>query len=175
MKFELEQSFKTFVFLGTVTHRQRLTWKLSNRTLRHLRPTDKLRATLPTIMESTINKRFRYVKKHSLVSEFSQFDVFFADPTANVPKNRWIRCRRLIVTMRERIWKSMTTKEEYSNSENRSPHFSSFFLNQSFPHDSSRKNARSSSFRRRNFNTSNSAPDNNLIIFPSNINIDFLP
>ena len=28
---------------GTVAHRQRLVWKLSNRTLRHLRPTDKLR------------------------------------------------------------------------------------------------------------------------------------
>ena len=36
---------------GTVVHRQRLVWKLSNRTLRHLRPTDKLRATLPTIQE----------------------------------------------------------------------------------------------------------------------------
>ncbi len=36
---------------GTVAHRQRLVWKLSNRTLRHLRPTDKLRATLPTIKE----------------------------------------------------------------------------------------------------------------------------
>jgi len=35
-----------------VAHRQRLVWKLSNRTLRHLRPTDKLRATLPTIKES---------------------------------------------------------------------------------------------------------------------------
>jgi len=37
----------------TVAHRQRLVWKLSNRTLRHLRPTDKLRATLPTIKESS--------------------------------------------------------------------------------------------------------------------------
>jgi cyclin G2 len=36
---------------GTVAHRQRLVWKLSNRTLRHLRPTDKLRPTLPTIKE----------------------------------------------------------------------------------------------------------------------------
>ncbi len=36
---------------GTVAHRQRLIWKLSNRTLRHLRPTDKLRPTLPTIKE----------------------------------------------------------------------------------------------------------------------------
>ena len=35
-----------------VAHRQRLVWKLSNRTLRHLRPTDKLRATLPTISEA---------------------------------------------------------------------------------------------------------------------------
>ena len=31
---------------GTVAHRQRLVWKLSNRTLRHLRPTDKLRFAL---------------------------------------------------------------------------------------------------------------------------------
>jgi len=37
---------------GQVPHRQRLVWKLSNRTLRHLRPTDRLRATLPTIAES---------------------------------------------------------------------------------------------------------------------------
>ena len=37
---------------GTVIHRQRLIWKLSNRTLRHLRPTDKLRPTLPTILEN---------------------------------------------------------------------------------------------------------------------------
>jgi cyclin G2 len=36
---------------GTVAHRQRLVWKLSNRTLRHLRPTDKLRPMLPTINE----------------------------------------------------------------------------------------------------------------------------
>jgi len=36
---------------ATVTHRQRLVWKLSNRTLRHLRPTHKLRPTLPTIQE----------------------------------------------------------------------------------------------------------------------------
>jgi len=41
---------------STVAHRQRLVWKLSNRTLRHLRPTDKLRATLPTINESGNNK-----------------------------------------------------------------------------------------------------------------------
>merc|ERR1711974_550285 len=40
---------------STVAHRQRLVWKLSNRTLRHLRPTDKLRATLPTIKESSSN------------------------------------------------------------------------------------------------------------------------
>ena len=34
-----------------VPHRQRLVWKLSNRTLRHLRPTDRLRPTLPKICE----------------------------------------------------------------------------------------------------------------------------
>lgn len=36
---------------GTVQHRQRLVWKLSNRTMKHLRPTEKLRGTLPTIKE----------------------------------------------------------------------------------------------------------------------------
>ena len=36
---------------GQVPHRQRLVWKLSNRTLRHLRPTDRLRPTLPKICE----------------------------------------------------------------------------------------------------------------------------
>lgn len=41
---------------GQVPHRQRLVWKLSNRTLRHLRPTDRLRATLPTITESTLSQ-----------------------------------------------------------------------------------------------------------------------
>lgn len=43
----------------TVAHRQRLVWKLSNRTLRHLRPTDKLRATLPTIDETGNNVQHR--------------------------------------------------------------------------------------------------------------------
>ncbi len=38
---------------GAIAHRQRLVWKLSNRTLRHLRPTDRLRPTLPTIKEAT--------------------------------------------------------------------------------------------------------------------------
>ena len=47
----------------TVAHRQRLVWKLSNRTLRHLRPTDKLRATLPTIKESSNLQLMRYVLK----------------------------------------------------------------------------------------------------------------
>ena len=32
-------------------HRQRLVWKLSNRTLKQLRPTDKFTARLPTIDE----------------------------------------------------------------------------------------------------------------------------
>ena len=53
---------------STVAHRQRLVWKLSNRTLRHLRPTDKLRATLPTINE-TGNKQMqnRYTSYDTLV------------------------------------------------------------------------------------------------------------
>jgi cyclin G2 len=45
-----------------VPHRQRLVWKLSNRTLKHLRPTDKLRATLPKISEESTD---RYVSKWS--------------------------------------------------------------------------------------------------------------
>eukprot|EP00088_Acartia_fossae_P030305 TRINITY_DN31281_c0_g1_i1.p1 TRINITY_DN31281_c0_g1~~TRINITY_DN31281_c0_g1_i1.p1 ORF type:complete len:352 (-),score=77.15 TRINITY_DN31281_c0_g1_i1:491-1546(-) len=39
-----------------VPHRQRLVWKLSNRTLKHLRPTDKLRATLPRISEESSDR-----------------------------------------------------------------------------------------------------------------------
>lgn len=39
-----------------VPHRQRLVWKLSNRTLKHLRPTDKLRATLPRISEESADR-----------------------------------------------------------------------------------------------------------------------
>lgn len=49
-------------------YRQRLVWKLSSRTLRVLRPTDKLTSHLPTIAEHNIvqheleaNHRFRYV------------------------------------------------------------------------------------------------------------------
>jgi len=38
---------------GQVPHRQRLVWKLSNRTLKQLRPTDRLRATLPRISEES--------------------------------------------------------------------------------------------------------------------------
>lgn len=49
----------------TVAHRQRLVWKLSNRTLRHLRPTDKLRATLPTIKESSNLQRIRAASEGS--------------------------------------------------------------------------------------------------------------
>lgn len=55
-----------------VAHRQRLVWKLSNRTLRHLRPTDKLRATLPTICEAAgqpTSKRARSTSECSLQSE----------------------------------------------------------------------------------------------------------
>jgi len=53
-----------------VAHRQRLVWKLSNRTLRHLRPTDKLRATLPTICEAAgCSKRARSTSECSLQSE----------------------------------------------------------------------------------------------------------
>lgn len=45
-------------------HRQRLVWKLSHRTLRYLRPTDKLIKTLPTISE------------HALAREISPDDAW---------------------------------------------------------------------------------------------------
>lgn len=60
---------------GQVPHRQRLVWKLSNRTLRHLRPTDRLRATLPTITESgptTAASRCRSASESS--DDFSDSD-----------------------------------------------------------------------------------------------------
>ena len=62
---------------STVAHRQRLVWKLSNRTLRHLRPTDKLRATLPTINE-TGNKQMqnRYNFYDSLLNTNHFYLVF---------------------------------------------------------------------------------------------------
>jgi len=54
-----------------VPHRQRLVWKLSNRTLKHLRPTDKLRPTLPRISEEASDRpvpRFRSASECSLES-----------------------------------------------------------------------------------------------------------
>lgn len=54
-----------------VPHRQRLVWKLSNRTLKHLRPTDKLRPTLPRICEESPDRvagRFRSASECSLES-----------------------------------------------------------------------------------------------------------
>jgi len=55
-----------------VPHRQRLVWKLSNRTLKHLRPTDKLRATLPKISEESLDRsggpRLRSASECSLES-----------------------------------------------------------------------------------------------------------
>lgn len=58
---------------GQVPHRQRLVWKLSNRTLRHLRPTDKLRPTLPKISEEeshseVVSLRLRSASECSLES-----------------------------------------------------------------------------------------------------------
>lgn len=43
-------------------YRQRLVWKLSSRTLRHLRPTDKLKVSsyLPTIEEDASNNNLRF-------------------------------------------------------------------------------------------------------------------
>ena len=64
----------------TVAHRQRLVWKLSTRTLRHLRPTDKLRATLPTINESSSNlqlMRYAIVFIFKNPESINNFDFFF--------------------------------------------------------------------------------------------------
>jgi len=64
---------------GQVPHRQRLVWKLSNRTLKQLRPTDRLRATLPRICEETIAdksglSRLRSHSECSLESDISDTD-----------------------------------------------------------------------------------------------------
>jgi len=50
------------------SHRQRLTWKLSRRTLRQLRPTEKLTNVLPTIEE---NRQFGQVQKRNRRSRLS--------------------------------------------------------------------------------------------------------
>jgi len=68
---------------GQVPHRQRLVWKLSNRTLRHLRPTDRLRPTLPKICEEAAaaggdkacQLRLRSASECSLESECSDSDT----------------------------------------------------------------------------------------------------
>lgn len=68
---------------GQVPHRQRLVWKLSNRTLRHLRPTDRLRPTLPKICEEVAagtgekgcQLRLRSASECSLESEGSDSDT----------------------------------------------------------------------------------------------------
>jgi cyclin G2 len=68
---------------GQVPHRQRLVWKLSNRTLRHLRPTDRLRPTLPKICEEAASAagdkacqlRLRSASECSLESECSDSDT----------------------------------------------------------------------------------------------------
>lgn len=68
---------------GQVPHRQRLVWKLSNRTLRHLRPTDRLRPTLPKICEEqaagagdkACQLRLRSASECSLESEGSDSDM----------------------------------------------------------------------------------------------------
>lgn len=50
------------------SHRQRLTWKLSRRTLKQLRPTEKLTNVLPTIEE---NRQFGQVQKRNRRSRLS--------------------------------------------------------------------------------------------------------
>merc|ERR1712066_430520 len=64
---------------GQVPHRQRLVWKLSNRTLKQLRPTDRLRPTLPKICEESITdkcvmSRLRSSSECSLESDISDSD-----------------------------------------------------------------------------------------------------
>lgn len=64
---------------GQVPHRQRLVWKLSNRTLKQLRPTDRLRPTLPRICEESIAdksvmSRLRSSSECSLESDISDSD-----------------------------------------------------------------------------------------------------
>ena len=54
------------------SHRQRLTWKLSRRTLKQLRPTEKLVSVLPTIEE---NRQFGQVQKRSRRSRLSSHKV----------------------------------------------------------------------------------------------------
>lgn len=67
---------------GQVPHRQRLVWKLSNRTLRHLRPTDRLRPTLPKICEESVSdksamSRLRSASECSLESDLSDSDLSY--------------------------------------------------------------------------------------------------
>merc|ERR1712223_68951 len=64
---------------GQVPHRQRLVWKLSNRTLKQLRPTDRLRPTLPGICEESITdkcvmSRLKSSSECSLESDISDSD-----------------------------------------------------------------------------------------------------
>jgi len=68
---------------GQVPHRQRLVWKLSNRTLRHLRPTDRLRATLPTITESTLSPGAP-ISRCRLRSESSEDDLSDCDGRSGI-------------------------------------------------------------------------------------------
>jgi len=60
---------------STVAHRQRLVWKLSNRTLRHLRPTDKLRATLPTINETGNNQMQKRTSNESFGESYDSLSL----------------------------------------------------------------------------------------------------
>jgi len=70
---------------GQVPHRQRLVWKLSNRTLKQLRPTDRLRPTLPRICEESDGgsgggrgalSRLRSASECSLESDLSDTDSY---------------------------------------------------------------------------------------------------
>ena len=61
------------------SHRQRLTWKLSRRTLKQLRPTEKLVNVLPTIEE---NRQFGQVQKRSRRSRLNPHKMRPVSPGA---------------------------------------------------------------------------------------------
>ncbi len=61
------------------SHRQRLTWKLSRRTLKQLRPIEKLVNVLPTIEE---NRQFGQVQNRSRCSRLTPHKMRLVSPVA---------------------------------------------------------------------------------------------
>ena len=60
------------------SHRQRLTWKLSRRTLKQLRPTEKLVSVLPTIEE---NRQFGQLQRRNRRTRMSPRKIRPASPS----------------------------------------------------------------------------------------------